>query len=61
VETNIVVFGVSDAHAVCGRLWEHGVQLAPLGPERLRAVTHLDVDGAAIEQALETIRQVLDG
>jgi threonine aldolase len=60
VETNIVVFGVSDAHAVCGRLWERGVQLAPLGPQRLRAVTHLDVDGAGIEQALAAIRQVLD-
>ena len=59
VETNIVVFGVSDAYAVCGRLWEQGVQVAPLGPERLRAVTHLDVDSAGIDQALAAFRQVL--
>lgn len=59
VETNIVVFGVSDAYAVCGRLWERGVQVAPLGPERLRAVTHLDVDDAGIERALTAFRQVL--
>ena len=44
VETNIVVFEVADAYEVCGRLWERGVQVAPLGPQRLRAVTHLDVD-----------------
>jgi len=59
VETNIVVFGVSDAYAVCGRLWERGVQVAPLGPERLRAVTHLDVDRDGIDRALAAFRQVL--
>jgi threonine aldolase len=59
VETNIVVFGVGDAYAVCGRLWEHGVQIAPLGPERLRAVTHLDVDSAGIDRALAAFRQVV--
>ena len=60
VETNIVVFGVGDAYAVCGRLWEREVQVAPLGPDRLRAVTHLDVDGAGIDRALEAFRQVLE-
>ena len=59
VETNIVVFGVRDAYEVCGRLWEQGVQVAPLGPERLRAVTHLDVDSAGIDRALAAFRQVL--
>jgi threonine aldolase len=59
VETNIVVFGVRDAYEMCGRLWEQGVQVAPLGPERLRAVTHLDVDGAGIDRALAAFRQVL--
>jgi threonine aldolase len=61
VETNIVVFGVDDAYGVCGRLWEEGVQLAPLGPDRLRAVTHLDVDSAGIDRALAAVRQVLVG
>jgi threonine aldolase len=59
VETNIVVFGVRDAYEACGRLWERGVQVAPLGPERLRAVTHLDVDSAGIDRALAAFRQVL--
>jgi threonine aldolase len=61
VETNIVVFGVDGAYEACGRLWERGVQVAPLGPDRLRAVTHLDVDGAAIDRALAAFRQVLEG
>jgi threonine aldolase len=60
VETNIVVFDVHDAFGVCGRLWELGVQVAPFGPGRLRAVTHLDVDAADIDQALAAFRQVLD-
>jgi len=60
VETNIVVFGVDDAYDVCGRLWERGVQVAPLGPTRLRAVTHLDVDSAGVDRALEAFRQVLE-
>jgi threonine aldolase len=60
VETNIVVFEVDSAYEVCGRLWELGVQVAPLGPTRLRAVTHLDVDRAGVEQALAVFRQVLD-
>jgi threonine aldolase len=59
VETNIVVFGVPDAFGLCGDLYEAGVQVAPLGPERLRAVTHLDVDAVDIERALTVFRQVL--
>jgi threonine aldolase len=61
VETNIVICEVADAYEICGRLWERGVQLAPLGAQRLRAVTHLDVDDAGIERALEEFRQVLEG
>jgi threonine aldolase len=61
VETNIVVFGVDSAYEVCERLWERGVQVAPLGPDRLRAVTHLDVSAAGVEDALEAFRQVVGG
>jgi threonine aldolase len=60
VETNIVVFEVDGAYEVCGRLWELGVQVAPLGPARLRAVTHLDVDRKGVEYALKVFRQVLE-
>jgi len=61
VETNIVVFGVTDAFALCEALWERGIQVAPLGPRSLRAVTHLDVDEQGIERALEVFRQLLSG
>jgi threonine aldolase len=61
VETNILVFGVPDAYGLCGALYERGIQLAPLGPRRLRAVTHLDVDAEGIERALTAFRQVLAG
>ena len=60
VATNIVVFEVNSAYDVCGRLWDLGVQVAPLGPTRLRAVTHLDVSRAGIEHALKAFRQVLE-
>jgi threonine aldolase len=61
VQTNILVFEVDDAYDVSGRLWDLGVQVAPLGPKRLRAVTHLDVDATGVERALAAFRQVLDG
>ena len=59
VETNIVIFEVPDALATCGALWEQGVQLVPLDARRIRAVTHLDVDRAGIERALERFREML--
>jgi threonine aldolase len=52
---------VPDAYGLCGALYERGIQLAPLGPRRLRAVTHLDVDAEGIERALTAFRQVLAG
>lgn len=59
VETNIVIFEVDGALELCGALWDAGVELSPLGPRRLRAVTHLDVDGEGVEIALEAIRRRL--
>lgn len=55
IETNIVFFDVPDARAFCARAAEHGVHVGPMGPERVRAVTHLDVDDAAIERAVEVL------
>jgi threonine aldolase len=59
VETNIVIFEVDDAVRRFGELAEAGVEVTPVGPTRLRAVTHLDVDRAGIERALEAFRRVL--
>ena len=52
VETNIVIFEVDDAPRLVGELWDRGIEMTPLGPRRIRAVTHLDVDRAGIERAL---------
>jgi threonine aldolase len=59
VETNIVIFEVDDAPARAAALRNAGVDIGALGPRRIRAVTHLDVDRAGIEYALEAMRRVL--
>jgi threonine aldolase len=59
VETNIVIFGVPDAFGLCGALYDEGVQVAPFGPQLLRAVTHLDVDAADIDRALTVFGRLL--
>jgi threonine aldolase len=54
VETNIVIFEVGDAPAL-ERALAPEVDLLAIGPTRLRAVTHLDVDRGQIEAALRAI------
>ena len=64
VETNIVIFGVPDAPAFCAALERADVGMLPVGPDRVRAVTHLDVDDAGIDRALEAAEgalRALDG
>jgi threonine aldolase len=56
VETNIVVFEVPDAPAFCAALEGEGVRMGALGPQRVRAVTHLDVDRAGVERAIAAAR-----
>jgi threonine aldolase len=59
VETNIVIFQLEDAVKTSEELRDAGVQLTRVDERWMRAVTHLDVDRAGIERALEIIRQVL--
>ncbi len=59
VETNIVVFDVADAPATARALAEEGIRIGALGPRRMRAVTHLDVDDDGIERALRAASHVL--
>jgi threonine aldolase len=59
VETNIVIFEVDDPAGVVAALLAEGVEMTQMGPGRIRAVTHLDVDRAGIERALEVLRKVL--
>jgi threonine aldolase len=62
VVTNIVMFDVDNratAAAFCDRLRSRGVLCSAFGPQTVRMVTHYDVDRAAIERALEIIRDTL--
>jgi threonine aldolase len=61
VETNIVVFRLTDAQEFCQRLEaEHGVRMGALGPDLVRAVTHHDVDTADIHNAVHAVAAVLN-
>jgi threonine aldolase len=59
VETNIVIFEVDNPAAVLAALAERDVEMSGMGPGRIRAVTHLDVDRAGVERALEALAEVL--
>jgi threonine aldolase len=59
VETNIVVFRVGDAPALCAALERAGVLMGPLDATTVRAVTHLDVDRAGVERALGAVRDAV--
>jgi threonine aldolase len=63
VETNLVYFDVAtpswDADKLCLALLARGVRMWPMAPRTIRAVTHLDVDTAAIDTALTALARVL--
>jgi threonine aldolase len=59
VETNIVVFRVRDAGGLCAALERAGVRMGPIDGRTVRAVTHLDVDRAGVEAAVEAVRAAL--
>ena len=61
--TNIVFFNVADTgrtgEELCARLLEKGVVMIAMGPYRVRAVTHFDVDRPACEEAVAILGQLL--
>lgn len=61
VETNIVIFEVPDPAGFIAAAESGGVLVGPAGPRRVRAVTHLDVDDAAMEHAIEALVAVASG
>jgi threonine aldolase len=56
-ETNIVIFSAPDGFVE--RMARHGVELSGTPDGRVRAVTHLDVDRAGIDSALEAAKASL--
>lgn len=65
IETNIVIFDVEPAFGTAktfvDRLKAEGVWLFDIGPQRVRAVTHLDVDATGIDRALSVMQSVMSG
>ena len=59
VSTNIVVFRVQDARALCTQLAGQGVIMGALDDRTVRAVTHLDVSAEDIADALEALGAAL--
>ena len=63
VETNMVYFEVResclDAAEVAKRLLERGVRIGAVDRYQMRAVTHLDVDRAGVEEAAKVLSEVV--
>lgn len=56
VETNIVIFDLAqDATRFVARAKEHGVLVNAIGPRRVRAVTHMDVNSEGIAHSIQVI------
>jgi threonine aldolase len=62
-ETNLVFFDTSGtsltAEQLAERVRREGIMLSTTGRYRVRACTHLDVDRAGVETALQVIRRVV--
>jgi threonine aldolase len=66
VETNLVYFSLVpgsgiDAKTLCERVLARGVRIGAMGPNLVRAVTHLDVDASDIDAAVGAIGDSLRG
>ena len=58
-ETNIVMFMTQRADALIEALSARELLLSDMGPNRVRAVTHIDVDSEAIDEALRRVADAL--
>ena len=65
VETNIVPLDLTkagcDGPTLAARAGENGVLISVVGPRRVRMVTHLDVDDAAVDRAIAVVAPLLAG
>jgi threonine aldolase len=61
VDTNIVIFDIDaelgTAAAFCARLRDQGVWMNSIAPQRIRAVTHLDVSRKQVEHAANVLQE----
>jgi threonine aldolase len=65
VQTNIVVIDIRESEMEVGnaleKLKEKGVLAVPFGKNKIRCVTHLDVNRDDISKALEVFKEVFEG
>ncbi|GAB4002053.1 hypothetical protein GCM10029992_39240 [Glycomyces albus] len=59
VETNIVLLRLPQIAKVAEAAAERGVRISALGPDWGRLLTHLDVDDAGIDQAIEVLTDLV--
>jgi threonine aldolase len=59
VDTNIVLVDVDDSRRVAAECRADGVLVSAFTPRKLRLVTHLDVDDAAIDYAVKVVAKAL--
>jgi threonine aldolase len=59
VDTNVVLFDHADPAQAVKQLAEDGVLAAPLGPGKVRLVTHLDVDDEGTDRACRALSRLL--
>jgi threonine aldolase len=62
VETNMVYVDLpeTDTDRIVRSMWDDGVQVAALGPTRIRAVTSKEVDRAGIDRAIAAFARAVD-
>ena len=64
-QTNIVYFDLaserSTAQKLVMELGKKGIKLLPVGPRRLRAVTHYGISAEDIDLTLATLRELMEG
>jgi threonine aldolase len=58
-ETNMVLFGVDNAAEFLQAIYARDLWINPVGTRQFRAVTHLDVSTADIDEALERVCDAL--
>ncbi len=63
IDTNIVIIHVNEKHGtaaeLCSRLLEQEVRMLPWGPQLVRAVMHMDVSLADVEEAAAAVKNVV--
>lgn len=60
-ETNIVLWEVKDAASFVAAARARGVLVNTMGPDRVRALTHLDVDATDVDRAVERLAPLAEG